>query len=191
MEINLNYDIRKELYNGQWKFEASNGQEWIFNFRLGRLIWCEEKISHEDRLFRHLSISCPELNIDESELSTIDQKGKFLAQLYQDGKIGQQTTSNIISNIAQELLFDIFQLKKTEEIVETQPLKQIHYSSLPLINIESILEATEQSWQKWNNSGLAAYSPNLYPIIREFLLFSLFRDRKRFSTRRKSRQPNC
>ncbi|MCY7368524.1 MAG: hypothetical protein LH474_10270, partial [Chamaesiphon sp.] len=39
--------------------------------------------------------------------------------------------------------------------------------ALPLLEIQPILTATIQSWQKWDKYGSSLYAPSLFPIIQD------------------------
>jgi len=162
-----NEELRKNLYTGQWQFETESGHRWLFYFRLGRLIWCEQLTHDKDPLFRYLQFYCPEREVQLTELEpdVTEDKGKFLIDLYQRKFLNKDTLATIIMGIAKEFLFDIIQLNQTETILETQPSKEIPSSFPPLSEIDPILKAVERNWQEWQNAGLASYSPNLYPII--------------------------
>jgi len=164
--MKLKSELRQNLYTGQWQFEGASGSIWIFYFRLGRLNWCET--NQLDPLSRYLKSNCPELQlqITQQNLKTIHEKRDFLMELYQEKLVHKETLAKIVSDIAQEFLFDIFQAQQTEEIKETQPSKEIP-NLPPLTEIDRILKAAEENWQEWCNANLAEYSPNTYPIIQE------------------------
>lgn len=162
-----NEELRKNLYTGQWQFETESGHRWLFYFRLGRLIWCEQLTHDKDPLFRYLQFYCPEREdqLTELEPNLTEDKCNFLIDLYQRNFLNKDNLSKIVIGIAKEFLFDIIQLYQTEKILETQPSKEIPSSFPPLSEIDPILKAVEINWQEWENAGLASYSPNLYPII--------------------------
>ena len=161
-----NHELRKNLYTGQWQFESESGDRWLFYFRLGRLIWCDGPAHWKDPLSRYVAHYCPEIQ-DKLEQEFTQDKCYFLIDLYQRQFFNKDLLSTIVSGMAQEFLFDIIQCSQTETILETQPSTEIPSSFPPLSEIDPILKAVEKSWQKWQNAGLANYSPNLYPIIQD------------------------
>ncbi|MFB6275571.1 MAG: hypothetical protein ABEI32_05415 [Halothece sp.] len=161
-----NHELRKNLYTGQWQFESESGDRWLFYFRLGRLIWCDGPAHWKDPLSRYVAHYCPEIQ-DKLEQELTQDKCYFLIDLYQRQFLNKDLLSTIVSGMAQEFLFDIIQCSQTETILETQPSTEIPSSFPPLSEIDPILKAVEKTWQKWQNAGLANYSPNLYPIIQD------------------------
>ncbi|MFW6296782.1 MAG: response regulator [Halothece sp.] len=155
------------LYTGKVIFLSSQNEFWTIYFRLGRLIWVEERGEAKEKWQRHLKYYCPQLPESEISIEKTAEKYHFLAQLYQKQKIlNKDQVSEIVRSIAEEVLFDIMQCQGQEDTIVSQEFpNEIPNILLGLIQPDPLLNSVKADWQKWVDSGLVFYSPNSYPVV--------------------------
>ncbi len=159
--------IKEQLYTGQLTIGIKHEQSWSFYFRLGRLTWCQGGINEGERWQRCLKTYCPQLIQSDVTIETPLGKYDFLAAVCQQKLLAKETLIELITNLAQEIIFDLVQLSHQRELVFRQRPNQIPNVLLGLIPLDPILSSVQKNWQTWQKAGLASYSPNLYPVIKE------------------------
>ena len=162
--------------------EAASGEYWNFYFQSGGLIWATSSIHRLRRLYRVIQKHCPEVNCQEIKLreKEISELWGYLVLvvLYKRGQISLEAFSNIIHEIATEVLFDLFQLSSqinsVEHVTESSqhPMRAILKSVLlkkPIAQLDakSIYISSEQMWNSWLKADFAGYSPNLSLTIED------------------------
>jgi len=174
--------LKTNRFTGSLNIKASNGPTWTLCFRLGRLIWQTGGSNSDERWRRHLKQYCP--NVTDTELATITPQQEYyreyciLAQLQEQKLIQRQQLIDLVISAITEVLFDVMQYSEAEGNGNNQA-RQLFYTTiagetpsllLALVQIEQTLQQAKQAWQKWRDAGLAAYSPNLFPVIEELNL---------------------
>lgn len=169
-------EIKNQSFSGSLKIESGDGLSWTLNFRLGRLGWVTGGNNVQERWQRHLDLYCssstePEVKKITSEYSP-NQECNLLLKLQGQRSITRQELSMLMAGVVQEVLFDIIQYihlhdqKLDYQLNSNDPKSKISLL-LPLLEFKpNLIEATI-AWEKWNNAGLAAYSPNLFPVIKQ------------------------
>lgn len=165
-----------KLFKGSLIIEANNTLKWKLYFRLGRLSWVTGGTNYSERLQRHLAISCP--NITTKQLKKISsehklyQEQKLLVSLQGQGLITRNQMASLMENIAIEVLFDAIQQGKiNRDSISCKKNPQEENNNLllllPFLNVEVVLTKVRKEWEQWQNAGLANYSPNSYPVVKD------------------------
>jgi two-component system, chemotaxis family, response regulator PixG len=168
--------------NSKIYIETVNEEYWNFYFQSGSLIWATSSKHRMRRLYRIINKYCPEVNCQEIQLreKEISELWGYLmlVVIYKRDRITIENLQLIITEIAQEVLFDLFQslpqVKKIEYVGENSKhsMRAILKSILlkkPLIKLTAttIYRNAEANWEAWLKADLAAYSPNMALVIRD------------------------
>ena len=168
-------EFKKESFSGSLHLKIDNNQGWIFFFRLGHLSLPGGSNSGE-RWCRYSKLFCPNLKNPQVQSLALEQElheqYSMLAKLLSQGLIQRQQLAALITNVTTEILFDLIQCcqvggnRLSYKIIPDDPNSKL-ISLLPLVKITPILKQALHTWQKWQNEGLASYSPNLFPTIKQ------------------------
>jgi two-component system, chemotaxis family, response regulator PixG len=159
-------------YSGKLDIKSEKGHKWTFYYRLGRIVWAGSGMHPGRRCRRNLAHYCPEVNIDKiqlpAELLAIEQWDyRFLEILYKKAKINRQQVNSIVDSTISELLFDLAQqtnftnvnCQRNQEIILDVPMS--------LSSTDVSLGHMHDLWQSWSEAGLASFSPDSAPILRQ------------------------
>ena len=168
-------EFKQASFSGSLHIKIDNNQGWIFFFRLGHLSLPGGNNSVE-RWCRHLKLFCPNLKNPQLQSLDLEQKlreqYKILTNLLNQNFIQRQQLADLIANVNREILFDLIQFGQiggnsfSYKVIPDDPNSKL-ISLLPLVEIAPILKQALQAWQEWQNEGLATYSPNLFPLIKQ------------------------
>jgi two-component system, chemotaxis family, response regulator PixG len=168
--------------NSKIYVETVNEESWNFYFQSGSLIWATSSKHRSRRLYRIINKYCPEINCQQIQLKEKETSELWgylmLVVIYKRNQVTVENLQSIITEIAQEVLFDLFQsllqVKKIEYVAESSQhsMRAILKSILlkkPLVQlkVETIYRNAEASWDTWLKADLAAYSPNMALVIRD------------------------
>ena len=158
-----------------------SGDNWNFYFRNGSLLWAMASKHRARKVYRlvnkyHPEIDCTQVQLREQEISEL-WGYLLISVLNQRGEISTLEASQIIQEIVAEHLFDCFQqhpkISGVKSIFETSAnnMGAILRSSLfkqPIVymDAEKLMNQTEAVYKNWTKVGLAKYSPNLAPVIK-------------------------
>ena len=172
--------LQNHKFTGSLIIEAENLLNWTFYFRMGFLIWAAGSVYQDERSDRHLALFCPEANITELKQTVSTQQPhreyKILAKLrlQPEGLISQLKLVNLIKSTIAEVIFDAIQYganNNHESLLYSINPNDRPEVLLALIKTEQVCQQAIQAWTKWQKAGLGAYSPNLFPVIKQpFLL---------------------
>ena len=167
--------FKKVSFSGSLDLKVDNGESCIFFFRLGYLS-LPGGSNLENRWYRHLRLLARNLKKPQLQYLALEQdlqrQYATLAKLLSQGLIERQQLARLIASFTAEMLFDLIQLcqigghRLSYRVIPVDPTNKF-ISLLPLVEVTSILKQAVESWQKWQNEGLANYSPNLFPIIQQ------------------------
>lgn len=159
-------------YNGKLEIETCTGHKFSFYYRLGRIVWASGGAHPLRRFRRNITQYCPQINLDTIQFQAGNQDIEYwdyqvLEALYNKQKIKREQVTQIIYSTIGELLFDLTQqtschisaCQRNKEVILEAPLSL----SSTAISIEHIF----QSWNSWSKAGLASFSPNLAPVLRQ------------------------
>jgi two-component system, chemotaxis family, response regulator PixG len=163
----------QEQFTGGLDVEISAipNSSWHLFFRMGRLIWATSEVHPVRRWCRQLTHHCPKLV--ESVPSEFPTYWNYdaLAELVRQKKLPQEQMAAVVAGNITEILFDILQLwhqrrqSSTAQLSYRKIPEELIASTLVLIQVEHVWQQVEQSWQSWQQAGLANFSPNLAPVI--------------------------
>ena len=165
-----------KVFRGSLMITANEFIKWKLYFRLGRLSWVTGGVNSRERLRRYLTYYCP--RISQQQLEKIpaedrpDLEQKILVHLQGQGLIQRNQLANLMESIAIEVLFDAIQYGEIHELnLSYQQIPEEQNDNLllllPFLEIETVLTKVRQQWHQWCSAGLANYSPNLYPVIKQ------------------------
>ncbi|MDJ0718275.1 MAG: hypothetical protein QNJ54_29290 [Prochloraceae cyanobacterium] len=172
-------EFKTRVFSGSLIIEANNDLSWIFYFRLGRLSWVAGGANPDERWKRHLAIFGPDVdNTDLEKLENIVLQQelyhhyRILGLLHNQKLIQRQQLVSLITSVAIEVVFDVIQYCQTSGENLSYKTSPDNLNSklgilLPLVKTEEVINSAIQAWQKWQTAGLAAYSPNLFPVIQQ------------------------
>jgi two-component system, chemotaxis family, response regulator PixG len=165
-----------KVFRGSLIIQASDFLKWRLYFRLGRLSWVTGGVNSNERLQRHLTICCPQITSEQLKQIPLEhkpyQEQKVLVHLQGQGLIQRSQMASLMENIAKEVLFDAIQNgENSEHNLSCHQISEEQNDNLllllPFLDVNSILARAKQEWTEWENAGLANYSPNLYPVIKQ------------------------
>ncbi|GJD21614.1 response regulator receiver protein [Rivularia sp. IAM M-261] len=159
-------------YNGKLEIETSTGHNFSFYYRLGRIVWASGGAHPLRRWKRNITQYCPQINVDTIQLQVNNQSVEHwdyqvLEALYKNEKIKREQEVQIINSTIGELLFDLTQ-QTSCNISSCQRNKEIILEApVSLSSTAMSLEHIFQSWRSWTAAGLAKFSPDLAPLLKQ------------------------
>ncbi len=168
-------------FSGSLQISIGNHPNWTFWFRLGRLSWSDGGTNSQERWQRHLATFVPDLKAPQlKEIATAENtkdRCSILVQLLNQGWVQRQQLTELMLSFTGEILFDVIQSSQISgnclsyELI-SDDLTNKSTLILPMIEVIPTLKQTLQTWQQWQNQGLASYSPNLFLVIQQSELIS-------------------
>lgn len=154
---------------------GGKAQKWSFFFCLGRLVWATGGMHSNRRFYRLWDRFCPGVSLTGIKLREDDfvacYNYQIMAVLSIREKLAPQQKSDMVLETLGEVIFDIFQVEQTEDLTYSYDANGAIDTSLTLmsavVRAEQILPEVELLWSEWQKSGLAAYSPNLVPVLKK------------------------
>lgn len=156
--------------NGQIEIKAEDGQEWLLDFRVGRLGWAtggEHRFRRWQRLLRQFCPSIPPNNIQLRE-KDIFPHWEYLALnvMLKRQQISRELAGSLVATNIREVLFDVLlSASKVRSIRHTTDRQARLEELVAIISPPEIFQETLQVLQVWLKLGLATTSPNLAPIV--------------------------
>lgn len=175
-QTTLFQSLKQPQFTGELIFGSSKGEEWIFYFYLGRIIFATGGIHPVRRWTRNVARFAPILitqlpSLDENSIKNFNQKSfrqfweyELLSYWLKQEEVTRQQLSLIIKHIIIEILFDITQRM---EVVFQLKSSQSLSSQLVFIDPDQVIVEAWQNWQTWQSAKLADRFPNQCPIIRQ------------------------
>lgn len=172
-QTTLFQSLKQPQFTGELIFGSSKGEEWIFYFYLGRIIFATGGRHPNRRWMRNVTRFAPILITQISSLdeSVINQKSfrqfweyELLSYWLKQEEVTRQQLNSIIKNMVIEILFDITQrMEVVFQLKSGQPLS----SQLVFIDPDQVIVEAWETWQIWQSAKLADRFPNQCPIIRQ------------------------
>jgi CheY-like chemotaxis protein len=163
-------------FTGRLDLKIQNAQtpQWSLFFQVGRLAWSAGELHPIRRWSRQLFRHCPQLATDSTQrganqLQCSDYDS--LVGLVKRGAIQQRHLAEIVASNMAEVLFDIIQAgyqprRHLEMQVVYRQLSQNALNSMLIpFPVDQVWEQVSQTWNTWQQAGLAGFSPNLAPVI--------------------------
>ncbi len=166
--------LKKELFTGCFSLEVRGEFTWTLYFRVGRISWQSGGINPGERWQRYLKQFLPNLPSKESalymNLKDANQQYQCLVDLLRKRLISRDNVGNFIDSIITESLLDIsincYQNKNVKIRCTTNTEKTLKII-LHLLDCSYLVKQVTTIFSQWNNSQLASYSPNFYPIVEQ------------------------
>jgi chemotaxis family two-component system response regulator PixG len=159
-------------YNGHLNIKSPKGNQWVFYYRLGRIVWATGGTHPFRRWRRQMAQYCPHIDVDKLQLRRQDISMDYwdyrlLEILYKKQKIQREQIHAIVENTIAELLFDLAQ--KTDFVSVSCDRKQevILETPMSFTSADLSMKQMQDSWKTWSEAGLANFSPDLAPVIRK------------------------
>ena len=167
--------LKQPQFSGQLILQGSKGQEWIFHFYLGRILYATGGEHPVRRWLRYVSIYCPEVSTEALKrpdcLKSDDVNAWQLCWEYQllclwvkQQKVSLEQSAKLVHAITTEVLFDVNQALQVTYTIQQDTLLPVQ---LFLINTEKSIAEAWQLWQSWQAAKVADRSPNRAPVIRQ------------------------
>lgn len=158
-------------YSGKLEIKSLN-HKWTFYYRLGRIVWAGGGMHPGRRCRRTIAVHCPLINIDKIQLPTeilaLEHWDYLLLEiLYKKNKITQEQVNAIVDSTISELLFDLAQYANFLDVNCQRNQDTILDAPMSLTSTEVCLRKMHDLWESWSEAGLANFSPNLAPILRQ------------------------
>jgi two-component system, chemotaxis family, response regulator PixG len=159
-------------YSGKLEIKSQKGHKWVFYYRLGRIVWAGGGTHPGRRCRRNIAYHCPEINIEKiqlpAELLAIEQWDyRLLEILYKKDKINRQQVNSIVDSTISELLFDLAQQTNFTDVICQRNQGIILDAPMSLSSTDVSLRHLHDLWQSWSEAGLAKFSPDFAPILRQ------------------------
>jgi len=157
-------------YNGRLQIESKKNIQWIFYYRLGRVVWASGG-HHPFRRWRRMMKSCPSVDIEKISLSSQKLSVEYwdynvLEALYALSLVSREQINFITEKSISELLFDIAQETNFHPVSCERNQDIILETPMSFTSADMLLKQMEESWNNWSEAGLANFSPNLAPVLR-------------------------
>jgi two-component system, chemotaxis family, response regulator PixG len=159
-------------FNGYLNIKNDKGKQWTFFYRLGRIVWATGGAHPFRRWRRNMAQYCPHIDVEHLNLRREDVEINYwdyriLEILYKRQKIDREQIHNFVENTIAELLFDVAQ--QTNFVAATCDRNQEVVLETPMsfTSANVFMSQMENSWKIWSEAGLANFSPDLAPILRQ------------------------
>ncbi|WNZ27738.1 response regulator [Leptolyngbya sp. NK1-12] len=159
----------QEEFTGQLDLQFQSTQKvWSLYFKKGSLIWGAGGVHPVRRCYRQL-VQCnliPAIAPNYMK-DTLWSSDEVLALLMQD-QLQPNDMDAIVRGLGQEILFDLcqqWQYLPSSKLQMKFNYTQSNLQSAAGIPVKEVWSQSLQDWWAWQQSGLAAYSPNQAPLI--------------------------
>jgi two-component system, chemotaxis family, response regulator PixG len=156
--VELNH-VKANAFTGNAIVQVTGAPSWMLSFAGGRLAAIGGGIDAVGRWTRNLALAS--LNMPaELLVKSTNREEIFL----NSNKFAQEWA-------VKEVLFDIIQLSQNQgdrltcQVIPSQS-SLASSNSLPLLDLQPLLQETIRAWKEWQSKGLTAYSPSFFPIVK-------------------------
>lgn len=185
----------QEGFTGKLEIQVSNQEKIALYLNLGFLGWAYDGTVSYQRKTRHLlSLDISQdivealIDIEKRKRESCDYQVACeydtLVEVARNNLLSKTQVSNLISNLSQELLFDL--IHKLQQQGRTNSSEQVvikaysgerpsDSSLMPhtwQCSLDEVIKKTETDYQQWLKLGLGNYSLNVAPTIRSKQLLS-------------------
>lgn len=151
--------VKTSSFTGNVIVRVTGTPSWMLSFAAGRLAAIGGGIDAIGRWTRNLALAS--LNVPPELLVKSPNREEIFLN---SNKFAQEWA-------VKEVLFDIIQLSQnrddrlTCQVIPTNSSVTGSNSSLPLLDLQPLLQETIQTWKEWQSKGLTDYSPSFFPIV--------------------------
>ena len=164
---------RDQQFTGFVKVSSPKGQQWYIYYLLGRIVWTKSRTHSSRRWQRHLAVHSPAFFEQITQSASVSYETwnyTALARLVKLKQFRRDHFSKVVEGCITEDLFDILQVSTVQQQTGQLPVYQSYpkeAASLPFIMLQQELawQEAQQEWQRWEQAGLAKFSPDWAPVI--------------------------
>jgi chemotaxis family two-component system response regulator PixG len=185
-DLSLAFQLSKlhsSHFTGRLDIASASDRQWSLYLFLGRLVWQAGDSHASERWHRLLSWCCPDINVPDLKRTNSkppwSREYSLLLELLQDQRIKREQGVALIEYAVIEVLFDILQEQHLRATPGNQQNSRLSFRTdvtdtiqnpLKLMRVEQAMLEAKRQWIGWQAAGLAAYSPNLIPVIQQSAL---------------------
>ncbi|NJL45654.1 MAG: hypothetical protein HC922_07835 [Leptolyngbyaceae cyanobacterium SM2_3_12] len=167
--------LKRLCFSGQLIWSSPGGHRWILFFNQGQVVYGTGGLHPNRQWYRQVRAYLPHLDLGFQTLQRLilDQPSYILPNCWDynllhtwftQGHLSVQACREISAKIVADILFDVIQVAETPYQLIRHPA--FSPQQVPIhLNEAELLPFVTELWQAWGHAGLAAYSPNLAPII--------------------------
>ena len=163
--------LKKSQFSGRYELVSEDGEEWIFYFYLGRILYATGGVHPTRRWLRHLQKYCPSLSIKEITRIWVKEcpqnnsacwEYQLLYTALKNHAIDRDSFSKIVHDITVEVGMDV-QQKFTSQgrCYSEEPWE----NRVTLLNPEQILDDIQALSLTWKQAGIVQAPVNNSVII--------------------------
>ena len=166
--------LKRQSFSGQLRLASPHGQSWILHFQLGRIVYANGGVHPVRRWRRMLATTCPRMLSEASSWQQSLDGGmdsfpicwqyQLLCAWVAAEKISREQANQAIRFAIAEVLFDIAQIARVTYRLQPDTLPS---ETLALVDTEQATEETQRSWRVWQQAGIAEWSLNSAPLLRQ------------------------
>lgn len=159
-------------YNGKLDIRSTKGHYWSFYYRLGRIVWATSAQHPGRRWRRNMVKYCPQVDTNNIVLRQQDVAIQhwdylLLEALHKKEKISRDQVINVVENTISEILFDLAQQAHFGYVECERHQQVILDAPMSLSSTDVSMRTMRESWHDWLETGLANFSPNSAPVLRQ------------------------
>ncbi|BAQ66782.1 response regulator [Geminocystis sp. NIES-3709] len=173
--------LQGKKFTGRIDIKNSQGKEWRLYFCLSRLIWADGGYHPYRAWERLLNKYCPHLDhhfIDINKAKEFECWNYYLiVSLLQRFLITKEQALFLVNERVKQILFDIYQAENKDKLNYDLVLVEDNFPeesglrvSITMLKIETVLTSVESQWRQWENLGIASFSPNYAPVVKNPVL---------------------
>lgn len=158
---------QQQQFTGRLEAIATDNQQWILYFCLGRLIWATGGVHLIKRWQRLLAQYCPQISSQKYVPTNNWDLGEYqlLIGLVKKQEVKGEEAVRVIRNAVTEVLFDLLQQEQLGQLTFTRSRHNLPNASLTLLNPQHAVIYSSQAWEKWCKAGLKNISPNAAVLL--------------------------
>ena len=182
--MNTNKNSKNKLFNvvlnklpnqftGKLEVKSSR-QSWILFFCIGHLAWAIGGEHYNRRFHKIWNEFCSDISLEKIKFREGDYAICYyyhiMSVLLRRELLTQTKAKAVVLGNLKEILFDILQEQSKQELTYKLYDAGLDKSLIlmsAVIQVETILPPINKLWLEWEKSNLAAYSPNLVPVIKK------------------------
>ncbi|NEQ34827.1 MAG: response regulator [Okeania sp. SIO3I5] len=169
--FNLLINDLPDQFTGKLEVKSSR-QSWTIFFCIGRFAWAVGGEHYNRRFHKIWHQFCSHISLDKIKFRETDHTICYYYHIMsvlsrRKSLTNPQAKAVVLGNV-KEVLFDILQEQSQQELnynLLDIGLEKSLIMMSALIRLETIIPPVNQLWDEWKDSNLAAYSPNLVPVI--------------------------
>jgi two-component system, chemotaxis family, response regulator PixG len=162
-------------FTGPLEVHSDSDRKWKIYFFGGHLTWVAGEWHQVRRLFRHVKVNCPQIDLKSLFLREKDENCfswdfQILQILQERNILTEEQIFVVVDAMAMEVLFDILLEESQSEVTyhlnlqDTLSIIRIQSCRLHVDSILPILKVQVEGWQK---AGLGWVSPNDAPVLKD------------------------